>query len=436
MSKFTISNETVTHVTAAMATAKGVASFLVGAVKSNQEGKLTTFVRVIGEGTQITYAFYVESDEECLEGTPLASFSVDAQAFVSIVNTFASYGESIAIECKEDSSKISIQSAQSVIELDIVAPEKIPMPLPEDGVKNAFASIEITIKDFMAMLRKGAALSNEDDSTEVGKLKSFTLVGNNKLVGKSTNLKALERASCTVKAMYQLPVYADALLQEKIAAFASSEQAKALSEKKDACKEPEELVSLAKAEGCDLDTLDFCLNLSGLNFLKAILSLDGSQTARMLVSKNYLYVQSTSCTAILTLGSKLATNVYASMEKYLQGDALTVTLDVSRFLNDIGVLALVNENNLPTCIRFSKDGLILTRGGAKAITPISQIEHEADTMIFLDNNQLKGIISSLDKGNMVIRCMGDAHPIIFRNGDLKTGWDDCAFLLPVRNVNE
>lgn len=436
MKNFKIESETLKKVTSAMNAVKGFATFTVGVANNfKKEGKITTNVRVVSGGAQVTYAFFVDNPDNYEEivnedktVVPYTVFTVEASDFIVIVNTLANYGEAVTVSIAEGNAEVVISSAQASVKLPLVEEDKIPLPLPAN-YSEGFAMVTVDTKNFMVMVRKGASLTSDDkDTSGIGKIKSFSLIDADRFVSKSTNLFALERSECIAETKYSAHNLANELLEEKIASI-KGDEAKNLAERKAACTDPNAIVKLATEEGIDLNCLDFCLNVSAFDTFKAVLGIDNPQKFMMIVTKNYLHISAGSCMCTVTLANKMMRDVYGCIDTFLNNEEyLEVTVDTGRLLNDLAVLGLNKDKGIGVNIRLSDEELVFTRAGSKVVTPIVNKAGKMDLDVFYNVDYMKEVVSSLDKGNMTLRFFGNVHPVIIRNGEIGGTFETMALI--------
>lgn len=431
-----IESEVLKKVTTAMGTVKGFATFTFGvACKNGKDDKIAATVRVVCGGTQISYMFFVDkpTDYEELVNedkvlVPYCEFSVDSTSFIETANTLANYGEAVFITYEDAGTDIAISAAQAAVKLPLIEEDKIPLPLPSNYAEG-YAMVTIDTKGFLSMARKGASMCSDKDGADIGKIKSFSLIGTDKLVVRSTNTYALQKAECAVTVQYATPNLANAGLEEKIASL-KGDEAKALSEKKANVTDQKALLELAEAEKIPLDSLDFCLNATAFDIVKSAIGIDNVTKFQMIVTKNYLHVAAGSCMCTVTLANKLTTNIYAVIDKFVADKKyLEVTVDASRLLNDLAVLGLCRDDGIGVNIKYNSDGLEFTRSSSKVHTPVVNSAGEMDLNVYFNISFLREVVSVLDKGNITLRFLGNVNPVIVRNGDVGGAFDSLGLVM-------
>lgn len=431
-----IESEILKKVTTAMGTIKGFATFTFGvASKNKKDDKIAAIVRVVCGGTQISYMFYVTAPTDYEElinedkvQVPYCEFSVDTTSFIETANTLANYGEAVFITYEESGTDIVVSAAQAAVKLPLIEEDKIPLPLPSNYAEG-YAMVTLDTKGFVSMARKGASMCSDKDGADIGKIKSFSLIGADKLVVRSTNTYALQKAECSVSAQYAIPNLANVGLEEKIASL-KGDEAKALADKKASVADAKALVDLAKAEKIALDSLDFCLNATAFDIVKAAIGIDNVTKFQMVVTQNYLHVAAGSCMCTVTLANKLNKNVYAVIDKFIADNKyLEVTVDASRLLNDLAVLGLCRDDGIGVNIKYNSDGLEFTRSSSKVHTPVVNSAGEMDLNVYFNISFLREVVSVLDKGNITLRFLGNVNPVIVRNGDVGGAFDSLGLVM-------
>lgn len=431
-----IESEVLKKVTTAMGTVKGFATFTFGvASKNKKDDKIAATVRVVCGGTQISYMFFVDKPTDYEElinedkvQVPYCEFSVDTTSFIETANTLANYGEAVFITYEDGGTDIVISAAQAAVKLPLIEEDKIPLPLPSNYAEG-YAMVTIDTKGFLSMARKGASMCSDKTGADIGKIKSFSLIGAGKFVVRSTNTYALQKAECSVATQYAIPNMANAGLEEKIASL-KGEAAKTLAEKKANVTDPNAIIDLAKAEKIALDSLDFCLNATAFDIVKSAIGIDNVAKFQMIVTKNYLHVAAGSCMCTVTLANKLNQNVYSVIDKFISAENyLEVTVDASRLLNDLAVLGLYKDDGIGVNIKYNSNGLEFTRGSSKVNTPVVDSAGDMDLNVYFNISYLREVVGVLDKGNVTLRFLGNVNPVIVRNGDIGSPFDSLGLVM-------
>lgn len=366
------------------------------------------------------------------ESLVYAKFNVKAASFLNCLNALLAYAEDVVFTVSD--GKVELASGKhAVLSEALVSENEVEPLLPQDYATKAVASFAMEGNRFVDLLRRGCGAIDNDGGNYTDRA-LFTLA-DNRISANSTDSKCVLKAwsdKVQVKFLLNLIPYA---FGKKCAGMDAAEQkafgTKLLSltqrispaNKDDADKAAakKELDEMAKENGVDLNTFDFCVLAPSLPVMRKCAS--GVPQVMVAVTDNHLYMNAGALMATFTLGTPLANNIYVSMEKLRNGTALAkCVVDVQELMNGLNISFLGMTEATQDALRVTMDegALVMSCAGRTIRTPfvekegvLSQVDFRLNPYVF------KRALSSMSNGNLAIIVRDDDHaPIEVYNGSL------------------
>lgn len=412
-------------------------AFQIGRKVADEEN-VTCYATLVNDTMQQQVVFLGKKPADYVEGELYAKFNVKADGFISYAQAFLEYDQDVQLDFAESSTTFRVTSGNDAqISIPVVADSELEPSLPSINKNLSVLSMKAEGEKFLSFLRKGGFLAMERDDIRFADKIVFA-AKKDVMEILSTNGSSVAYSILTGMETLQVnrKVVAGIALNKKAESLRGDEKT-AFEEKAASAFQNGTLEKLAEEEGISLDQYNFALTRSSFDVLRTVIKA-GSKVS-LCMDDRHLYVRCGNTIGTYTLaladGYSFLNNI---VQQWLDSSfAAKVVTDTGAFSRALNILELKDsldhsKRPSPVTVRMGSGGMELVRGDDRSTLSVTESEgDEASVYTSIMPRPARQILSSLDKGNLLVRFFAESkQPVVFSNGDLSENVDTYVFMLP------
>lgn len=447
MSKFILENKEAKKLiedVSAFSTKKNALQFVIG-YKDIEADKLYCMVSLSNGSSMVTKGFFAKKPADFSATTvPYIQMNVKAESFISYLGALLSFDEDILFSVEGAELRLSVGTQASMV-LSLV--DEVEPRLPIEYAKSVLA-LQLKTNQFLAFARKGCFLSEPADAQGIADRIVFNVTRTTDTMytfeGFSTDKQAFSTAKLELAANcigFQPMLLVNKLLElsSKLEGTEKEVLDKELAEAVDELQTSKMVKSdklnalAAKYDSIQRNKFSFSVLADSFTLIKSILK--GTEAFRMAITDTYLILVTNSVTSVFTLAASVP-NYISNLDKWTAGAPLAeVVVDADMLKKGLSLLSVTEgslSKNTPLHMVADADELRITLANNTVVAKyVDKAGAVGATNIYLNTGKLKGILDSLDNGNVYMAFRGEKLPLEVKNAAIDGQSNSFAILAPV-----
>ena len=407
---------------------------VVGLSGSADGTNLGSMITLTNGGAMVKKCFYVKKPSDYVEGEKYAALNVKAKEFIAYIQALGAYEKDVEVEFADSTAIFSVTGVAK-LSAGLIPDEDVEPELPNVNPALKLADISFKVSDFSRLVKQGCQLTDPSCTRQVGD-RIIMCLKKGVLEAYASNGKAIQKAWMPAAITFS----EEAVLMSKLATDTknlSDEDKEALGKEIAKVSSEGKLVEFVKGKGYTADDVTFAMPLS--NFTAFQQAMKGSEKVSVILTQNFLYLQSGTTISAYALCS--ATSTAKNIDKMdLENIAdACVVVDVKELLKAfslVEVAGMCHKKKGQSVVSFSakKDKLLLEAYDTKVSVPLVESAGELSSVgIALSVAFIRAVVNGIEGGNVTIGFpSSNMRPAIFTTGGVEGEGATCkSIILPV-----